>query len=1069
MLQDRFVRLFEEEYKPQLLENTVIEFWEENKTPEKLRRLRRDRNTGKLGYIEGPPTLNGRCHVGHTWGRAFKDLWYRWRSMQGYYVLFRAGWDTQGLPVEIEAEKELGFSNKKEALEKLGEEKFVAEIKKILGKYHADWRRVDRRFGMFMDYDKEYLTYRDEYIEREWKYLKRAYEQGLLGKGYRVVAYCPSCQTSLSNAEVGQEYSMVEDPSIYFKVRLETGDYVLVWTTMPFTIVTDELLAVNPEAEYARVRVGVEKWIMVRNLVDDLMSKLSISDYVVEETLLGSELEGKKYLYPLLEEVPQQKKLEEEDSRIHRIVTAEFVDVTTGTGIVHIAPANGEEDFELAQKLKIPVFSPFDEEAKFTSDAGVFDKVFARDADQTVLDMLEKKGLLLKAEKIVHEYPLCWRSKHRLVWLARTEYFYWLDRIVDKLVDAASKVEYFYNPPKNRFLAFIKEGKPWCISRERVWGTPLPIFVCEKCGREELLTSRKEIVERAVSLPDGEGFELHKPWIDRVKVRCSCGGVMHRVPYVLDTWHNSGAAPYASLTDEEFEEFVPVEFLVESIDQTRGWAFTLLVENVILKNSAEAPYRAFLFYGQVLDENGNKMSKSLGNVINTEEVITKYSADLCRFYLLWKTNPLENISFSFGEMMERPYQVLNTFFNLGKLLKQNAEYDGFDYDKFSLEWAFKNGVVKDSEKWVLSCLQKLVATMTEGFKNMRVHESARALEKFVVETLSRQYVPLVRKDLWSDAPEELKRRMTIYATLFHVLRTVNRLMNPMTPFLAEAVHQGIIRKFSRNTPESVNLEEWPTPDEKLVNDELEKDFERINEIISLANWARMKAGVKRRWPLKRIMLVLSEEYSKSAERNLDVLREMLNVKEVSLRSSLDEAGVKTSVKINYSVAGPKFKDKISRISALVMEKTAEIKRTLDTEGKYLLKTDGESFELLSEDLVFEYEPPENHVMTSDKPGFTILDTTRTMELIAEGYMRDVARRIQAYRKELGLNPTDILSKVIVYGVAEEGYARLKPLLKDLASLVRANIVEVETSVPIEKEGVKDYDIEGETIYIRIVK
>ncbi|MEM2477809.1 MAG: class I tRNA ligase family protein, partial [Thermoproteota archaeon] len=921
--------------------------------------------------------------------------------------------------------------------------------------------------GMFMDYDKEYFTYKDEYIEREWKYLKRAYEQGLLGKGYRVVAYCPSCQTSLSNAEVGQEYSMVEDPSVYFKVRLETGDYVLVWTTMPFTIVTDELLAVNPDAEYARVRVGDERWIMVSNLVDSLMSKLNISDYVVEDTFPGIELEGKKYEYPLMEEVPRQKMLEEEDSRVHRIVTAGFVDVNTGTGVVHIAPANGEEDFELAQMLKIPIFSPFDDEAKFTEDAGFFKGVFARDADQIVLDILEKKGLLVKSERIVHEYPLCWRSKHRLIWMARTEYFYWLDKIVDKLIEAASKVEYFYNPPKNRFLSFIKEGKPWCISRERVWGTPMPIFVCEKCGKEELLASRREIVERALSLPDGENFELHKPWMDKIKIKCSCGGVMHRVPFVLDTWHNSGAAPYSSLTDEEYKEFVPVDFLVESIDQTRGWAFTLLVENVIMTGEPKAPYKAFLFYGQVLDEKGNKMSKSLGNVINTEDVITKYSADLCRFYLLWKTNPIENINFSFSEMMERPYQVLNTFFNLGKLLKQNAEYDGFDYDKYSLQWALSNGEVKDPERWVLSCLQKLVKTVTEGFSTMRIHESTRALEKFIIEVLSRQYVPMVRKDLWSDDPAELKRRMTIYAVLFHSLSTLTKLMNPITPFIAEAFYQGIVKRFSRETLKSINFEEWPKPDEKLVNDELERDFERINEVVSLGNWARMKAGVKRRWPLKQIVLALRKEYAESISRNIEIVKELLNVKEVFLVESLEDAGIKTVVKLNYSVVGPKFKDKTGKIASLVASKAMEVAKAIDREGRFLLDVDGETVELLREDLVFEYEAPENYVMVSDRPGFALLDVRRTPELIAEGYMRDVARRIQAYRKKLELNPTEILGKVTVYGVTQEGYARLKPLLNELANLVRARTVELDTAIPENKEELGEYDIEGEKIYIRI--
>ncbi|MEM3145816.1 MAG: class I tRNA ligase family protein, partial [Thermoproteota archaeon] len=821
------------------------------------------------------------------------------------------------------------------------------------------------------------------------------------------------------------------------------------------------------DAEYARVRVGDERWIMVSNLVDSLMSKLNISDYVVEDTFPGIELEGKKYEYPLMEEVPRQKMLEEEDSRVHRIVTAGFVDVNTGTGVVHIAPANGEEDFELAQMLKIPIFSPFDDEAKFTEDAGFFKGVFARDADQIVLDILEKKGLLVKSERIVHEYPLCWRSKHRLIWMARTEYFYWLDKIVDKLIEAASKVEYFYNPPKNRFLSFIKEGKPWCISRERVWGTPMPIFVCEKCGKEELLASRREIVERALSLPDGENFELHKPWMDKIKIKCSCGGVMHRVPFVLDTWHNSGAAPYSSLTDEEYKEFVPVDFLVESIDQTRGWAFTLLVENVIMTGEPKAPYKAFLFYGQVLDEKGNKMSKSLGNVINTEDVITKYSADLCRFYLLWKTNPIENINFSFSEMMERPYQVLNTFFNLGKLLKQNAEYDGFDYDKYSLQWALSNGEVKDPERWVLSCLQKLVKTVTEGFSTMRIHESTRALEKFIIEVLSRQYVPMVRKDLWSDDPAELKRRMTIYAVLFHSLSTLTKLMNPITPFIAEAFYQGIVKRFSRETLKSINFEEWPKPDEKLVNDELERDFERINEVVSLGNWARMKAGVKRRWPLKQIVLALRKEYAESISRNIEIVKELLNVKEVFLVESLEDAGIKTVVKLNYSVVGPKFKDKTGKIASLVASKAMEVAKAIDREGRFLLDVDGETVELLREDLVFEYEAPENYVMVSDRPGFALLDVRRTPELIAEGYMRDVARRIQAYRKKLELNPTEILGKVTVYGVTQEGYARLKPLLNELANLVRARTVELDTAIPENKEELGEYDIEGEKIYIRI--
>ncbi len=505
------------DYRPLELEKQVREFWKKSNVRAKLEQLRERTNRGVLGFVEGPPTLNGVPHVGHARGRVMKDLRYRWRSMQGFYVPFWAGWDCQGLPVELEVERELNVRNKRDLLEKVGEERFVAECKKTVMKYHKEWFEADMKLGVFMNHEKAYWTYLDEYIEREWQYLKRAWDQGLLGEGYYVVAYCPHCQTSLSNAEVGLGYEEVEDPSLYFKmkVRETQNQYFLVWTTMPFTLVTDLMLAVHPDADYAKVKVGDETWIMARQRVEPVMQELKVKNYQVLDVVSAKSLEGLKYDYPFLETVPKQQELDKYPT-VHTVVTEDFVDVTAATGVVHLSPGNGEDDFRAAQRRNVPVYVPFDDEVKFTADGGEFAGLFARDADSRVVDLMRKKGLLVSAETVTHEYPLCWRSHHKLVWLARREYFLWTDKINSRVVEAAEKVAYFFESPKNRFLSFLKEGKPWCVSRERVWGAPLPVWVCQNCGNKVLVASKKELFERANTEPPTD-FELHKPWVDRLR------------------------------------------------------------------------------------------------------------------------------------------------------------------------------------------------------------------------------------------------------------------------------------------------------------------------------------------------------------------------------------------------------------------------------------------------------------------------------------------------------------------------------------------------------------------------
>ena len=489
------------DYRPLELENEIRQFWQENQILKRLAEAKQKDNAGLLGYVEGPPTLNGIPHVGHARGRTMKDLRYRWKTMQGYYIPFWAGWDCQGLPVELEVEKQLGVKNKRELLERIGEERFIQECKRTIMKYHKEWVEADKKLGVFIDHDRAYWTYMDEYIEREWKYLKRAWDQGLLEEGHYVVAYCPGCQTSLSSAEVGYEdsYREVEDPSLYFKFKLlnTKDEYFLVWTTMPFTVITDTMLAVRPEAEYAKVKVGKEKWILVAQRVESVMQELGVERYEIAETMTGKSLEGTKYDYPFKDLVPRQTDLENSHSLVHKVIVEDFVDIDTATGIVHLSPGNGEEDFFAAQKRGVPVFAPFDDEVKFTHDGGAFCGVFARDTDAMVVEELRKRDLLVKVETVKHEYPTCWRSHHKLVWLARKEYFLRTDKINVKVLEAAEKVTYFYDETKNRFIAFLKEGKPWCISRERVWGAPLPIWKCEKMSRESRHSKQEGIAGKS--------------------------------------------------------------------------------------------------------------------------------------------------------------------------------------------------------------------------------------------------------------------------------------------------------------------------------------------------------------------------------------------------------------------------------------------------------------------------------------------------------------------------------------------------------------------------------------------
>ena len=1049
-----------QDYDWKKIEKRVREFYADPAVRQKI--ARKVSKSKPVGYVEGPPTLNNQPHVGHIRGRMMKDLWYRFRTFEGENLVFRGGWDTQGLPVELQAEKEMGLSgNKWEDLNKVGVEKLVAECKRLISTYKKDWEEADRLLGLMIDHEHAYMTYRDSYIEREWKYLENAWKRGLLGEGYKVVPYCPKCQTALSAGEVALGgYEQLEDPSLYYKARLRDGAYLVVWTTMPFTVVTDELVGVKPDAEYEYATVGSEVWVVCTGRKEALARELGVEFGETKKRFLGKEIEGLVYEHPLEDMIPGQRSPEME-AKAHRVVAEDFVDVTTGTGLVHMSPANGEEDFAVAQKRGLPVFAPFDDRVHFTSEAGAFAGMFARDADEEVIEALREKGSLVSAGRITHEYPVCWRSDDRLVWLARREYFYWVDRIRKDVVKAAEKVDYFFEGPRNRFLAGLAESPPWCVTRERVWGTPLPVWVCEKCKERVGAFSRKSIVSQALELPDGEDFELHRPWADRVVLRCpKCGGKAYREPFVLDTWHNSGASPYASFTDSEVKALVPVNFLTEAIDQTRGWAYTLLLLNVIRTGRPQAPYGKFLFQGHVLDEKGQKMSKRLGNVVQGLDLLRNNSADVSRFYVISKSSPEDSVNFDMKEMSGRPYQVLNTLYHLHLYLQQNGELDGYNPARHSASWAAGRGLLTTVDRWLLA---KLTGTEEEVYRansRARFNEGARAVEELVITHLSQTYVRLVRAELWKEDAKAKGRRLAVYAVLGHALRKADELLHPISPFNTEYLYQEV---FAPDPWKAPFLAIGKSRERGLGSRAAELTVDFALKVEEACNSARMKAKLKRRWPLRSVEVLVPASSAALAKKARRTVALLCNVKEVEVMTGASSFPADFELTPNTS-----------RVGALFKEKTREVLRELrPLHGKDALRAYGKGIPVKAGPFdvplsVFELVmTAQGGFEVAEKGGvFVAVRKERDDKLVAEGLVRDVARRLQALRKERGYVPTALLEIAQVGGLEDEDLALLEPKKEEIAFLVRARRVEL-TGEKDRRSGWKEADLDGRPIFLKV--
>ncbi|MGK0548911.1 MAG: isoleucine--tRNA ligase [Pyrobaculum sp.] len=858
-------------YNSHAVEKAVQEFWDRNKIFDKWKSWR---GRPVYAFLEGPPTTNGMPHVGHIRGRTYKDVVLRFHRLLGYDVWVQGGWDMQGMPVEWEVEKKLKLRSKKD-VEQYGLEKFALECNALVEEYLQYWREWGtRRLGLWLDLENAYETRRPRYLEYAWRVVKRAHEAGLLAEDYRVLWFCPRCETSLSDHEVALGYEEREDPSIYVKFRVEGSDneYLVIWTTTPWTIVDNEAVAAHPDYAYAKVEVVVgerrEYWWLAERLVPQLMQLFGVKEWRVIETKMGEELAGLRYVHPLAEEVPERA------SREHRVVTAEFVTLEQGTGLVHIAPGHGPEDFELAKRYGIRVTNSVEVNGVYNELGGKYRGKHVYDVDKEVVKDLKAKGLLVYEGKIRHEYPHCWRCGSKLILRADRQWFITISRIRDKMYSELQKVNVVPQKLRDRFDVFVQNARYWNISRSRVWGTPLPVWRCKKDGRILVVGSLDELKKLAKEVPPVDDFKLvHRPWIDQVKIATEDCDEWVREPYVMDVWLDSGVAWLAAVDGERNRELwgklFPYDFVTEGIDQTRGWFYSLLATSVLY--TGRAPYKTVLIQGLILDKHGQKMSKSKGNVVWAKDLFEKYGADPVRLYILSKAAPWEDLSFDPDEV-RHVLADLGILWNVARFADTYMSLDGFDAERYPLEEWLGRGLEED--RWVLSELNSLVAEFASYLKNFEFHKAVAMWRDFVVETLSHRYLRLLRRRVWSDEPTPDK--YAAYAVLHHVIKTVLILASVFTPFVAEYLWQAYVRKYEKSAPESVHLAQYPQAGP--VDKELVEAYRELFAAFSALAEARNKAGIKLRWPVR----VAYISGAKHAGRYAELLKYLGNVKEVKI-------------------------------------------------------------------------------------------------------------------------------------------------------------------------------------------
>jgi isoleucyl-tRNA synthetase len=977
-------------------EKAVEAFWEEHHIFEKSLSLRKD---GKSYiFFEGPPTANGKPHIGHVLTRVIKDLIPRYRTMKGYEVPRKAGWDTHGLPVELEVEKLLHI-NGKEQIEQYGLEPFIKQCKESVWKYKGMWEDFSRTVGYWVDMDHPYVTYDNDYIESEWWALKQIWEKGLLYKGFKIVPYCPRCGTPLSSHEVAQGYKNVKEKSAVAKFKVKGEDaYILAWTTTPWTLPSNVALCVNPDEAYVKVSCNGETYYLAKELAPTVLGE----EFTVLETYTGKELEYKEY-EPLYRFVNPDKKC-------WYVTCDRYVTLSDGTGVVHIAPAFGEDDANVGRIYDLPFVQLVDGRGQMTEET-LWPGVFCKDADPKVLKDLKERGLLFSAPAFEHSYPFCWRCDTPLIYYARESWFIKMTAVKEDLIRNNHTVNWIPESiGKGRFGDWLENVQDWGISRNRYWGTPLNIWECS-CGHRHAVGSIEELKEMSTNCP--ENIELHRPYIDAVTITCpKCGKPMKRVPEVIDCWFDSGSMPFAQHhypfeNKDLFHQQFPADFISEAVDQTRGWFYSLMAISTLLFN--KAPFKNVIVLGHVQDENGQKMSKSKGNAVDPFDALKTYGADSIRWYFYSNSAPWLPNRFYAKAVTEGQRKFLSTLWNTYAFWVLYADIDKFDATKYKLN-PEKLTVM---DKWLLSKLNTLILDVDRYLGNYQIPETARALQSFV-EEMSNWYVRRNRERFW--VQEMTEDKINAYLTLYTALVTVAKVAAPMIPFMCEDIYQNLVRTVDPDAPESVHLCDYPAADESLIDKKLEEDMEEAVQVVTLGRTARNAANLKNRQPLANLYICAAHDVGPLYH---EIIREELNIKKVHFE---EDASRFTAYlfKPQLRTLGQKYGKKVNAIRTALLELDGcKAKKELDAKGYLALQIEGEEIRLSPDDLLIETAKKEGFESASDNGITVVLDTVLTDDLVEEGFVREIISKIQSMRKEAKFNLTD---HIIVYATGSQKVA-----------------------------------------------
>ncbi|MFU2421743.1 MAG: isoleucine--tRNA ligase [Bacteroides sp.] len=1035
-------------------EKQIENFWDENHIFEKSMDSRKEGPT--YTFYDGPPTANGKPHIGHVLTRVIKDMIPRYRTMKGYMVPRKAGWDTHGLPVEIEVEKKLGLDGK-DQIEAYGLEPFIKQCKESVWKYKGMWEDFSGTVGFWADMENPYVTYHDDYIESEWWALKEIWNKKLLYKGFKIVPYCPRCGTPLSSQEVAQGYKDVKERSAIARFKVKDEDaYILAWTTTPWTLPSNVALCVNPEETYAKVKAADGyTYYMAEALLDTVLGKLGdaengVKAYEVLETMTGKDLEFKEY-EPLFDcAVDICKK---QNKKAYYVVCDTYVTLTDGTGVVHIAPAFGEDDAKVGRSYDLPFVQLVDGKGNMTEETP-YAGVFVKKADPMVLEDLDKKGLLFAAPKFEHSYPHCWRCDTPLIYYARESWYIKMTAVKDDLIRNNNTINWIPESiGKGRFGDWLTNVQDWAISRNRYWGTPLNIWECS-CGHQECIGSRAELAERSGN-PEDAKVELHRPYIDAVTMKCpECGGEMHRVPEVIDCWFDSGAMPFAQHhypfeNKDIFEKQFPAQFISEAVDQTRGWFYSLLAESTILFN--KAPYENVIVLGHVQDENGQKMSKSKGNAVDPFDALQTYGADAIRWYFYINSAPWLPNRFHGKAVQEGQRKFMGTLWNTYAFFVLYANIDNFDASRYTLDYS-KLSVM---DKWILSKLNSVVGEVDDDLGNYKIPEAARALQEFV-DDLSNWYVRRSRERFWAKGMEQDK--INAYMTLYTCLVTFCKAAAPMIPFMTEEIYQNLVRSVDASQPESIHLCDFPKVEEEHVDKKLEADMDIVLKAVVMGRACRNTANIKNRQPVNTMFVKAEYELTDFYK---DIIADELNVKKVVFTNDVREFTSYT-FKPQLRTVGPKYGKQLGAIKKYLegLDGNAAMD-TLQKDGALKFTAGDVEVSLTEEDLLIEMTQKEGYVTEADNSMTVVLDTNLTPELIEEGFVLELISKIQTMRKDAGFEVTDHIRVAFADNDKIEEIAQKHE--KEIAGKVLADALSVKNELSVAKE----WNVNGENVKISV--